>query len=348
MIELIPKVAFYKFTKATYMTPPLPMNYTLGLTYKCQSRCATCRVWERKSYEMNPEEWEIIFKNIGKSPYWVTFTGGEPFLYKDITEVFYHLTRICKPKMVNIPTNGQSKRIEREVWDMCKLAPDVELTVNVSLDHYNPERNDKIRGLPGYFKNAFSTLAKLQDIESLLPNLNVGIHTVISKHNVSDFPEIGYVLSKFLPKPENYITEIAEGRVELGTTELDITPDREQYRTAIESLITEKPGIKQAFRRRYYRNVCQILDRKKTIPCYAGYSSCQITPDGNIWMCCIKSQSIGNLRGNSYNFKKLWRGDKAREIREINRECFCPMANVSYTNMLMHPKTALGIVRELI
>ncbi|HPF08555.1 MAG TPA: SPASM domain-containing protein, partial [Candidatus Cloacimonadota bacterium] len=154
--------------------------------------------------------------------------------------------------------------------------------------------------------------------------------------------------------PDSYITEIAEERVELDTIGLDITPGKVAYKSAIDYLIHRiKNGqykgmnkITMAFRIEYYNLVKAVLrDEKQIIPCYSGVASCQISPEGDIWSCCVKAKSLGNLRDTRYNFRKIWWGKKARKDRKSihAKECYCPLANASYTNMLMDIPTLLRV-----
>ena len=180
--------------------------------------------------------------------------------------------------------------------------------------------------------------------ELKLENLSIGIHTVISRFNVDSFASIANTLLEM--KPDSYITEIAEERVELGTMGKEITPNPLEYRSAIDFLIHRIKNrdfkglgkITQAFRIEYYNLVKQILrDRKQVIPCYAGVASVQIAPDGDVWSCCIKAESLGNLRDYNYNFRRIWHSrEMERDRRSTKRkECHCPLANAAYTNMLM-------------
>jgi MoaA/NifB/PqqE/SkfB family radical SAM enzyme len=310
----------------------LPLNYTLGLTYNCNSRCKTCRIYDRpKVEEMTYKEWEEIFKKLGKAPYWVTFTGGEPFLYSDLVEVFGALCTICQPKRVNIPTNGLlPERVVEWTREICKLDQRVKVTVNVSIDDIGAY-NDDIRGVPGAYTKALATLQGLSNLHS--PNLQVGVHTVLSKFNTSRFSIIYPILSH-LVKPSMYITEIAENRVELGTTSLDIQPSSQDYHTASTFLSTSHLfTIKGLIRKAYYNsNITKAWPK-----CYAGHASCQITPDGEVWFCCIKAKSIGNLKQKNYDFKSLWEGPEARQLREEVSNCSCSLANAYYTNILRSP-----------
>ena len=62
-----------------------------------------------------------------------------------------------------------------------------------------------------------------------------------------------------------------------------------------------------------------------------------LAPDGHVWGCCIRAESLGNVRDHDYDFKKIWLGETADAFRASvkNKECACPLANASYTNLLL-------------
>jgi len=352
MKQLLKQALKHQLARYSLAEVPLPFNYTLGLTYKCQARCKTCRIYERQPVdELTTDEWSKVFNSIGESPYWITFTGGEPFLRKDITRLYEYLVTYCQPAIVNIPTNGQlAGTIAESVHEMLTTSSTTQLIINLSLDHHIPEKNDEIRGLKGYMNKALDTLIELNMLKNHFDNLEVGIHTVISEFNVTEFPEIRERLLELPIDPANYITEIAEQRVELGTKKLPITPLSWQYKEAIKPLVANGyRNTKQAFRKQYYKNVSSWLYNGNTMPrCFAGRTSCQITPDGQVWNCCIQAKVMGNLRDWNYNFKALWNSYQAQFIRGLSEKCTCPMANVNYTNMLMSPKQMIKVGRNLL
>ena len=45
-MELVPKVAQYKLSRAGVIRPPMPDNLTFSITNMCQSRCKTCNIWK--------------------------------------------------------------------------------------------------------------------------------------------------------------------------------------------------------------------------------------------------------------------------------------------------------------
>jgi MoaA/NifB/PqqE/SkfB family radical SAM enzyme len=342
MISLLPRMLGYYLMKTLGLPRLMPMNYTVSLLYTCNSRCSTCNIWKKTARNLTVEEYSKIFHKIRHAPYWITFSGGEPFLRQDIVEVAKAIYKESKPRIINIPSNGLLvKTIVDKTEQICNACPGSQIIVNLSIDGIE-DQHDQIRNVPGNYKKVVSTFQKLKALPC--KNLSVGIHTVISKFNVETFPAIANLLMQY--HPDSYITEIAEERVELGTMGADITPTILSYKSAIDYLIHRIKNdkfkgmnkITMAFRIEYYNLVKRILrDKKQVIPCYSGIASCQISPEGDIWSCCIKAKPLGNLRQNGYDFRKIWFSTEAEiERRSIHvKECWCPLANASYTNMLM-------------
>ena len=339
------KLLSYKLYRLFGIPKIFPMNLTIGLTYKCNSRCKTCYIWKKKDFsgELSLEEFKKFFKKTGKNKiFLIIFTGGEPFLRNDLVEICYYAEKYCKPHTIVIPTNGiLVEKIVKEVERILQLCKKTHITINISLDHIG-KKHDRIRGVPGNFTKAISVYKKLKKFEEKYPNFDVSIHTVISKFNYKDFPKIAkYVMEKL--KPKNYITEIAEERNELVNIGSNVTPNFLEYTSAInflEKILSKKKNLtlKQAFRLEYYKLIKKILKKKKqVIPCYAGIASAQIDPTGEVWFCCVRAESIGNLRDYDYDLMKMWYNEKANKQRKsiMNKECYCPLASASYTNMAL-------------
>ena len=158
---------------------------------------------------------------------------------------------------------------------------------------------------------------------------------------------------------DQFITEIAEPRVELDTVGLPITPKAEDYAQAIDRLIAyvERKSFKgvsritEAMRIEYYKLVKRILEEQdQVIDCYAGWVSAQIYADGTVWPCCVRADNLGNLRDYNYDFKEIWFGEKIKEVRRsiAAKECHCPLANASYTNMLHDLPTLARVGTKLV
>jgi len=330
------------------------MNLTISVSYRCNSRCKTCNVWQRPNDDFTIEEYDKTFASIGRAAYWFTFSGGEPTLRKDLPDMIASAYRHCRPGVINIPTNGiQDKIIPGRIEQVLQAAPTSDVIVNLSLDGVG-EKHDIVRGVKGNFERAMRTYAGLKALKGRYKNFTLGVHTVISNFNVDEFDNIrSFVLNEL--KPDNFISEIAEERVELDTVGMGITPPIQKYQPVIERLQEDIrtaeydsmiERVTQAFRDNYYDIVKRTLvEKRQIIPCLAGVASAQIAPNGDVWTCCIRAESVGNLREHNYDFGSVWRTAKADELRRSIKagECYCPLANASYTNMLCHVPTVTKV-----
>jgi MoaA/NifB/PqqE/SkfB family radical SAM enzyme len=334
----------------------LPVNVVISTNFRCNFKCLTCNVYERKVKELDAEEWGRVFASMGRTPTWMTFSGGEPFLRGDLPDIILSAIRHCEPAVVNIPTNGWfTDRIVRGVQKICTGSPDTQLVINLSIDHHVPERHDEIRAAPGSWPRLMKTLAELRALN--LPNLTVGVHTVVSDQNQDDFPEIAHGLSAL--GADSYIAEPAEERVELQTIGTGITPRASKFGVAAKAVleVEEKASgtvarMARALRGEYYQRVTRYLegDPSAMPVCHAGFLSVHVGADGDVWSCCVLSRSFGNLRDADFDFPTVWYSREAEDFRTWMRErrCACPLANAAYTNLLAEPQAATRIAKGMV
>jgi MoaA/NifB/PqqE/SkfB family radical SAM enzyme len=126
-----------------------------------------------------------------------------------------------------------------------------------------------------------------------------------------------------------------------------ITPHPKDYHEIADFLSqqtrqTSAKGIArftQAFRAHYYQLAKRVLHEwDQVIPCYAGWASAHIAPNGDLWSCCICAESVGNLRQHNYDITPLWRSQAMQQLRSSIKckKCACSMPNANYANMLLH------------
>ena len=347
MLRPLAKAAVYNVARRTKHLRPRPLNLTFSVTYRCNSTCKTCNVWKKRVEDLTLPEYVRIFKDFGPSLYWATFSGGEPFIRPDLIDIVLACYEHCRPSIITIPTNGLlRKHIVEGVARLSRLAPDAKIIINFSLDGIGKVHDD-LRGVPGNYEKMKAVYHELKAAGH--PNVTVGIHAVASQHNVAQLPALReHARREFAP--DSFISEIAEERLELDTIGEDITPTADQYGKVVEDLVADIDrtraagiaGIAQVFRREYYQIAHRTLvEQRQVLPCYAGLASAQIAPNGDVWTCCIRAESMGSLRETGYDFMKVWTGERADNLRgSIRRgECFCPLANAAYSSMMCEPKS---------
>jgi MoaA/NifB/PqqE/SkfB family radical SAM enzyme len=225
-LKLSPRILSYNIYRKTGFLKTLPISLTVSITNVCNSRCQTCNIWKlypkdkelKKEKELELWEYEKIFSNLGKNIFWYTLSGGEPLIRKDVVDIADLMKKHNDPKILIIPTNAiQTDKILTRLKEILKIMGDSSVIINLSLDGIG-KRHDEIRGVSGNFDKLMKTYKGLTDLKGNFPNLEVGIHSVVSRFNVHDIPEL-YLWVKENLAPDSYICEIAENRQELFNVE---------------------------------------------------------------------------------------------------------------------------------
>ena len=357
-LPLLARLAGYRVAHATGRLQQLPINLTVSVTYSCPSRCLTCDIWQKKVDDLSLDEYGRIFPTLKKVPIWVTVSGGDQFIRSELDEIIKLIRVQIEPTIINIPMNGViTERIFNLLPKICANSVGSQLVLNLSVDEIG-EEHDRLRGADRNYEKLLLVADLIKDLKKTYDHIVLGVHTVISKHNVHRIPEIARQ-ARATFQPDSYITEVAENRVELKTIDKDITPSADEYRRAVSTLKeyiranrSKLPVARlvESLRLDYYDLAAQILEEKRqVIDCYAGWASAHLAPDGNLWGCCVRAESLGNLREHDYDFGAVWFGKDADTFRASvkNKECACPLANASYTNMLLEPKTLARVAANM-
>jgi MoaA/NifB/PqqE/SkfB family radical SAM enzyme len=369
--RILPGIVNFKLAYKKLLRPKSPVTLTFSVTNKCQSKCHTCQIWQlyRKNpskikQELTKEEIKKIFKSMGEV-YFLNISGGEPFLRKDLPEIIELAMKYLNPGIVHIPTNGIATdrilNMTKNILEiLAKYGKHIPLTIKPSFDGIGDE-HDRIRGIKGNFEKLLDTVERLKKMSVDYPNLHVELGTVISKENMNNIDEIAnYAHSMGI---ESYRNEIAEQRAEFFNKEDPITPSAEEYRSLIEIFSRKtRDNLKgkkkltrltESLRLVYYDIASKIIaNKKQVIPCYAGISNVHLNPYGELWPCCVLAydKPMGNLKESGYDFKKIWYSKEADEVRRSikNQECYCPLANQAYSNILCDPVSLAKVFRNIL
>ena len=362
-LAYIRRIAEFYMAYRFNLTKPLPDNITISITRACQSNCLTCDCGSdtkkgvvKISEELSLDEWLQVIGNIEWKLAFLTISGGEPSMSRNLEPVALAFAEQTRPDFVTIPTNALTPDLVlNKIQHILDKGPEgTTWHVNVSVDGID-EVHDHVRGVKGNFEKCLKTIDGLVDLRSRYPNLRVGVHTVVSTLTVNTVEK---TVDYFRKVPlDNHISEIAEERLELGTMGRQITP-YEDYARVIpflkEALGSREEGkIRRSLRRSYYDFVGKwILEpERQQVPCMAGVASCHITERGYLTSCCIRWAQrglLGSLRDSNYDIKRIWFSERADEVRRSvkRQECACPLASAAYSSMLMSPRAMVKIAKD--
>jgi len=344
-----------------FLNGGLPSYLIFFVTSQCNARCKMCFNLENiNDYsvrkKLSIEEINKISKNLNSISY-LTLSGGEPFLRKDLDDICKLFYDNNSTRYIGIPTNGSLPSIiTKKVEDILIKCPNLNLKIPLSIDALN-EEHDKIRNLKGCFKNLLNTYQKLDVLKKDYNNLEIAVNTTFSSFNQDKIADvIEYVFKNFDIKshtltyvrgegtnPESNIVSIKNYKKAVNRLE-----EISHYRGALKGFIL---NFNNSIRYRTREIIIQTLEEDRMIiPCVAGDKMAVIDDIGNVFPCEILGKKIGDLRKHNYNFKMMWNSYNAREIRQFikDKRCHCTF-ECAIQNSIAHKITEYpSIIKRLL
>ena len=338
-----------KFLPRIFFSKGDPLQFIFFITSKCNLSCRHCFYLEKLNGlkdELSVKEIERISQGMGDL-LWLSLTGGEPFLRKDISEIAEIFYRNTKFGLLTICTNGiLQDQIIRSVSEICRTCKGAHVILYVSLDGMK-ETHDQMRGLRGGFEKALDTVRELKKLKKGFKNLNVGTITTCNAENQKEMGRLALFLKSEI-KPDNISINLIRGKPRstcLG--EVDLKHYFEFIKIQKEGWATGDFGyfnlLGKTFIQRRELLQKQVISTvfkgdRYVIPCLAGNISCVMTETGDLYPCEILDKKIGNIKDTNYDFKKLWHSTKAAKLRRFIKDtkCYCTYECAITTNILFN------------
>jgi Fe-coproporphyrin III synthase len=283
------------------------MDISVILTYRCNSRCSMCHVWQNPT---DPRE-EMSLDTLAKIPDGVTYlnlTGGEPTLRQDLIEI----VDLLYPKAMKLEISSNGLHPEK-IEPIIKKYPNVK--VRFSLEGLEAT-NNSIRGEKDGFNAKVKGLARLQE----LGGTDLGFAITIQDDNVQDLVE----LFRFA---EEHCFELATSTLHNGFQfhKSDNVPyNRTRIARFIESLITEQlrtKDVKNWFRA--YLNlglIAKVLGHERLLRCTAATDFMFIDPWSDVYACNVRADlKVGNLAEQEW--ADIYSSPRAEEVRQQVYRC---------------------------
>jgi len=251
------------------------MALDVYLTNACNLRCRYCFNLDREDAPRIPlaDICTILKAAYERHNRYVSITGGEPFLYKQIFEVLdyahdlgYWITILSHGGLLDLTRISRLKKYWR-------------LRVRISLDGPDRESHDFLRG-EGTFDNTMEKIAML--IEQ---GINVGVGVTVSESNVKKLEEI---LSLCLERGIAFVRCVPVARVKKGrAAHVSASLHEELLERLIGFAISHKDRVDLPASE--HAPVPASIDALTTRRCLAGKHFFGITPDKKILPCPLIS-----------------------------------------------------------
>ncbi len=283
------------------------MDLSVILTYRCNSRCSMCHVWQHPTL---PDD-EIDLATLAKLPGgfdYLDLTGGEPTLRDDLEEIVELLHP--KTRQLAITTNGlQGDKLERIV----RNHPD--LNVRISLEGIGA-RNDAIRGETDGFERKRETVRRLlaaggRNLDFAVVVQDDNADQLLDLHKMSVSCGSGLDLASLhngfqFHKIDNEFTNrvrAARALQPLVDGWLRSRRPRDGFRAWSASGLARK-----------------ILGQPRRTPCPAGRDFLFVDPWSRVYACNVRPDlEIGDL--SEQTWKDILRGPRAAEARTRVARC---------------------------
>lgn len=277
----------------------VPLSVQIDLTYRCNEHCEHCYLDHDDHGELRTDEVKKILDDLARAGvFFLTLSGGEPFLRRDLFEILGHARSLSFN--IKLKTNAVLIRAAdaRRLHDL-----GVE-QVQISVYSTRPEVHDGITKLPGSFVRTLAGIQRLREA-----GLKVTLANVLMTSNVQDSEgvrllsdELGahYTLDPTITPMMDGDTSILKYRISPETL-------RDVFRNShlvgsVEEFCAPPAAIND--------------DILEGYSCSAGHTACYISPYGEVFPCVQFPLSCGNLRQNS--FQEIWSNSpQFAEVRSI-------------------------------
>ena len=290
------------------MSTHLPVDCVIAVTYRCNSRCTMCDIWQIKDFpEFKPE----ILSTLPASLRDINISGGEPFLRVDLPVIIRTLKHYCPAARMVISSNGfATELIVQQMTEILKIEP--HIGVAISIDGVG-EMHDEMRGIPGGFDRAVATVRALQDLG--MTNLRLGF--TIGDRNANHLSRV-YDLSRelgvqfthsFAQSSEFYFG----GKQNTNTLRKDLIFDQYEYLIKKEL----KTWRIKNWLRAYYAFAMRdfILSHDQPLSGAPGRDFFFLDPAGRIYPSVVHNVVLGDLNIIS-DFMAFWLSPDTNKIRE--------------------------------
>ena len=303
-----------------------PYKLTFAITSKCNLKCKTCNIWQRKpENELSLEEIDKFF-TVNNYFNWIDLTGGEIFLRNDLLDIAKSIKNNVKNLvMLHYPTNGFLTERIVDVTDKIASLDFNKLVITVSIDGDENVHNE-LRNRENSFQRCIETYKELKKNR----HLTVYVGCTLSPFNMDHFDGFFDSLKGHIPdlKYSDIHLNVYHYSESLYSNE-PLSYDKDKIIHHVNDFIKKKGFVLThpiaLLEYCYLSNVKGYLsDDKFPYVCKAGKVSCFIDPVGDVYPCTGYNVVMGNLRENEYDLLRILSNENAASLYENIRKGKCP------------------------
>jgi radical SAM protein with 4Fe4S-binding SPASM domain len=277
----------------------IPLSVHIDLTMRCNERCVHCyRVIERRP-ELTTGELTALLEDVARAgTLYLTFSGGEVFLRKDLFELIEYARRLHFD--VRLKSNALLVTPEKAA----RLRALGVRQVDISIYSADAAVHDRVTKVPGSLERSLAGAALLKEA-----GIAVKLSCPLMKQNVGQYREIRALAERLgvLCGFDPMITAKNDG----DTSPLRLRITRKDLLQVLQDP-TMNPDLGRG-------EACEASSGRPdldAVPCGASHNACYISAYGDVMPCVALPIACGNVRDEP--FEEIWhRSPEMLRVRSI-------------------------------
>jgi len=311
----------------------VPRVAIVVLTYRCNSKCTMCSIWEDKHAKDLPSDVlrrtfsePLVQQNLRS----VNLTGGELFLRSDIPQIYDMLVESC-PSLESITINSNATLPERMfrafkeiLGKQREAARKIKTLCYISLDG-SEAVHDRVRGVPGGYRKVLNFIKGMKPFQEA-GEIELGLNFTITKDNFNEMGHV-YQVARDLGVEISYTLAMTSTMYFKNEgLSFDLRAETDAERTCVSSFLREKVSSRDLpDPANFYKTLIGMLEGKpRAVGCIFKEDGFFLDPSGNVYPCWGHEHKIGNI--NDTSLTELWDGESSADVRSgIDESCkTCP------------------------
>ena len=298
----------------------LPLSIHFDLTYRCYERCVHCYLDHDDHGELSTAECIDALEQLAKAgTLFLTFSGGEIFLRKDLEELLAAARRLHFD--VSLKTNALLVTPERAEM----LSRHGVRRVQISVYSSDAAIHDAITKVPGSLARSIAAIPLLQQrgilVKLACPLMKQNLMAYRGVLALAETLGVPYVLDMTITPMMDGSDAPLDHRVSVDAL-LPVLQDSTLQSCGTK--VASEDGFAPAF---FGSAVSSGIENSayEDLPCSAGHNSCYLSPYGDVHACVQLPMAAGNIRKQS--FRQIWDGAEALERIRSVRESQLPICS---------------------
>lgn len=262
----------------------------IEVTHRCPCRCIHCYIPENHPPELSLKDYKRVFQQLKEEGVFdIGFTGGEPFVRKDIWKILEEANR------VGFFITVLSTSLLWKKSDIRRLKKVGVQAVEISLLGGTAKTHNAIMKYPGAFEH-------LEMIVPLLikEGIGVALKTTILKEN---YHEIGLM------------EELANRWNVDYSAKANISPKLDGNNTPLDHALGAEELKDVPLKYLVGHDSLDSCSNQAFLTCNAGKIFAALTPEGELLPCLMLRKSVGNVNKTSIN--EIWHTNKDPFLKEL-------------------------------